>query len=68
MRQLRSLLFVPGDSERKLAKGDVYIMSSGGGGGFGPPQERDREALRRDVRQGYVSKKSAEEDYGSRDG
>jgi N-methylhydantoinase B len=61
-------IFPNGKVDTKLAKGDVYIMSSGGGGGFGPPQERDREALRRDVRQGYVSKKSAEEDYGSRDG
>jgi N-methylhydantoinase B/oxoprolinase/acetone carboxylase alpha subunit len=41
-------------------------MSSGGGGGFGDPQRRTLEALRRDVRQGYVSLESAWTDYGVR--
>jgi N-methylhydantoinase B len=41
-------------------------MSSGGGGGFGPPEARSLEALARDVRQGYVSVESALKDYGVR--
>ena len=57
-------IFPNGKLDTKLAKGDVYIMSSGGGGGFGDPKKRDRKALERDVRQGYVSLESARDDYG----
>jgi N-methylhydantoinase B/oxoprolinase/acetone carboxylase alpha subunit len=31
---------------------------------MGPPKERDRDAVRRDVRLGYVSWESAARDYG----
>ena len=48
-----------------LQAGDAYILRSGGGGGYGSPLERDREALERDVRSGYVTQKSAEENYGA---
>jgi len=57
-------IFPNGKLDTKLAKGDVYIMSSGGGGGFGDPKKRDRKALARDVRLGYVSLDSARDDYG----
>ena len=57
-------IFPNGKLDTKLAKGDVYIMSSGGGGGFGDPKKRNREVLKRDVRQGYVSLDSARDDYG----
>ena len=57
-------IFPNGKLDTKLAKGDVYIMSSGGGGGFGDPKKRDRKALERDVRLGYVSPESARDDYG----
>jgi len=59
-------VFDTGKVDTRLAAGDVYIMSSGGGGGFGNPQERDLEALRRDVRGGYVSLEAAWSDYGVR--
>ena len=39
---------------------------SGGGGGWGPPAERDPEAVRRDVRDGYVSAEAARRDYDVR--
>jgi N-methylhydantoinase B/oxoprolinase/acetone carboxylase alpha subunit len=55
-----------GKLDTRLSKGDAYIMSSGGGGGFGPPAERSLEALARDVRQGYVSVEAALRDYGVR--
>ena len=55
-----------GKLDTRLSKGDTYIMSSGGGGGFGPPEERSVEALARDVRQGYVSVEAALRDYGVR--
>jgi N-methylhydantoinase B len=35
--------------------GDVIRMSAGGGGGWGDPRERDRDAVRADVRSGRVS-------------
>lgn len=48
-----------------IKPGDAYILRSGGGGGFGSPLERDIEALQRDVAGGYVSKESAEKNYGA---
>jgi len=47
----------------RLKKGDLYLLRSGGGGGFGPPEERPREQVLEDVRQGYVSVESATRDY-----
>jgi N-methylhydantoinase B len=47
-----------------LAANDVVVLESGGGGGFGDPKERPREAVSADVRRGYVSRKSALADYG----
>jgi N-methylhydantoinase B len=36
----------------------------GGGGGFGPPRERDPRRVLEDVRAGYVSLEAAARDYG----
>jgi N-methylhydantoinase B len=44
--------------------GDAFRVRSGGGGGYGNPWERAIEAVRNDVRQGYVSVKAAAEIYG----
>lgn len=48
--------------------GDVVQMRAGGGGGFGDPRERDREAVRADVRAGRVSPAAARELYGLDEG
>lgn len=40
----------------RLKPGDAYMMRSGGGGGFGPPESRDPALVARDVREGYVSR------------
>ncbi|NKC31143.1 hydantoinase B/oxoprolinase family protein [Falsiroseomonas selenitidurans] len=40
----------------RLKAGDAYMMRSGGGGGFGPPVERDPARVAHDVREGYVSR------------
>jgi N-methylhydantoinase B len=44
--------------------GEVISNRSGGGGGYGDPFERPPEQVREDVRDGYVSKEAAREDYG----
>ncbi|MBW2584280.1 MAG: hydantoinase B/oxoprolinase family protein, partial [Deltaproteobacteria bacterium] len=44
--------------------GDVIQFLSAGGGGYGDAFERDPEAVRQDVTNGYVSIEKAREDYG----
>ena len=53
-------------TQHPIAAGETVRIMSGGGGGWGPPAERDREAVRRDVREGYVSAEAARRDYGLR--
>ena len=48
----------------KLRQGDVFSMRTQGGGGYGPSEERDREAIARDLREGKVSPESAHSHYG----
>ena len=43
----------------RLRRGDAYKMQSGGGGGFGDPLLRPAAKVADDVRQGYVSRKTA---------
>jgi N-methylhydantoinase B len=47
-----------------VTPGDVVTMEVGGGGGYGSPEQRSRELVRRDVRAGYVSAEAAEAKYG----
>ena len=49
-----------------LKAGDLYVVRSGGGGGFGPPAERPHAQVLDDVRQGYVSAVAAQRDYAVR--
>lgn len=51
-----------------LNPGDTVVMDAAGGGGYGDPRERDREALARDLREGKVSPANASRDYGERGG
>src|SRR4030043_163799 len=39
----------------QLAEGDRVIVTAGGGGGYGDPLDRDTEAVRQDVMDGYIS-------------
>jgi N-methylhydantoinase B len=48
----------------RLEQGEAYVLHSGGGGGFGPPLKRDRQAVLRDLRLGYISEDAAREHYG----
>jgi N-methylhydantoinase B len=47
-----------------LQAGDRVRMSTGGGGGYGPPTQRPVELVQRDVVRGYISRESARENYG----
>ena len=47
-----------------LVRGDVVRTMTGGGGGFGPPGERDPELVRADVRDRHVTPETAEQVYG----
>jgi N-methylhydantoinase B len=51
-------------SSYHLEEGDMYILYSGGGGGFGNPLERPAKKVHDDVVKGYVSVEKAREDYG----
>ena len=44
--------------------GDVVSFQQSGAGGYGPPWERDRQAVLRDVLEDYVSLEGARRDYG----
>jgi N-methylhydantoinase B len=55
----------PHPKSRTIIKpGERLIMRHAGGGGYGDPKKRDRESVRRDVRNGYVTKAAAIRDYG----
>jgi N-methylhydantoinase B len=58
---------LPGKGAFNAPAGSVIEMITPGSGGFGPPAERDRAAIGRDLRDGYVSTASAERDYGIAD-
>jgi N-methylhydantoinase B len=47
-----------------LNVGDVIILRGGSGAGYGDPLDRDPAAVLADVRDGYVSRASARDDYG----
>ena len=44
--------------------GKIHIEAPGSGG-YGRPQERDRDRLRNDVLDGYVTVEAAQRDYGA---
>jgi N-methylhydantoinase B len=48
----------------ELEAGDVISVRTCGGGGYGPPAERDPDLVRRDVREGKVSAERARDVYG----
>lgn len=50
-----------------LKPGEQLRIHFPGGGGYGPPEERDPAAVRRDIEYGYVSREAAESDYGVKD-
>lgn len=59
--QTESLLKANG---KQLNAGDLLIVKTGGGGGYGEPSKRDRAKVREDIENGYISPEHAREKYG----
>ncbi|MCZ6844316.1 MAG: hydantoinase B/oxoprolinase family protein, partial [Alphaproteobacteria bacterium] len=55
---------VPNCGRVTLNDGEMIVSYSCGGGGYGPPLERDPEIVGRDVREGFVSVERARDVYG----
>lgn len=49
---------------REIKRGDVVSYRLSGAGGYGDPAERDPDAVRDDVADGYVSREEAAKTYG----
>jgi N-methylhydantoinase B len=49
---------------QRLAPGEGFWSRSGGGGGYGPPHEREPERVAFDVHEGYVTGDEARDLYG----
>ncbi|MGE0151607.1 MAG: hydantoinase B/oxoprolinase family protein [Reyranellaceae bacterium] len=47
-----------------MGKGEVLVMQSSGGGGYGDPLERDPQKVRADLLAGYISGDRANNGYG----
>ncbi|MDP4594361.1 MAG: hydantoinase B/oxoprolinase family protein [Beijerinckiaceae bacterium] len=50
-------------TEIQLSKDDVVHFSTAGGGGYGAPSERSKEAIANDLAQGYMSPAKAKQYY-----
>ena len=55
---------LPSKGEFRVKAGETLIFETPGGGGFGPPAERERDAIARDVEDGVVSADAARDHYG----
>jgi N-methylhydantoinase B len=64
-------IVLPDGSRKRFGKatrlhcpeGSTLELHTGGGGGYGNPAERDPEAVRADVREGYVTEGHARQHY-----
>ncbi len=54
----------PPKGRGELAPAHSMLIHSPGGGGYGPPRQRDADKLAEDLREGFVSTGSAEKNYG----
>ena len=52
-----------GKGKQFVAHGQKVLMGFPGGAGYGTPEKRDPELVRRDLALGYISPQSAEQDY-----
>lgn len=54
---------LPGKGEMRVKAGETLIFETPGGAGFGPAQQRDPKAIARDLSEGLISAKAAEDLY-----
>jgi N-methylhydantoinase B len=52
---------------RQLERHDIVSVRLAGAGGYGPPQERDPDLIRRDIKRGLVSAEAARGSYNAKD-
>jgi N-methylhydantoinase B len=55
---------LPAKTTIEVLPGDTISYRTCGGGGYGPPLERDAERVRTEVRDGVISRESAFEIFG----
>ena len=55
---------LPGKGEVRVAAGETLIFETPGGGGFGDPKTRSREAVAKDLNEDLISITSAKKFYG----
>ncbi|MBT7450933.1 MAG: hydantoinase B/oxoprolinase family protein, partial [Rhodospirillaceae bacterium] len=55
---------IPAKVRLDIQRDDVVTFDTPGGGGFGPPDQRDPEKIRGDVASGLVTAAKAKRDYG----
>jgi N-methylhydantoinase B len=48
-----------------VERGELIRITTGTGGGYGDPRQRDRMAIARDLRNGFITAKEAREVYGA---
>jgi N-methylhydantoinase B len=51
-------------TKMELMRGDVLTIYTAGGGGYGPPSEREGRRIAEDIRNGFVSREAAQVAYG----
>lgn len=56
--------YVSASGHVSIARGDSWTGVATGGGGYGSPLERDAERVRREVRDGVISRAAATETFG----
>lgn len=54
-------------ANERLERGDVFVLTTSGGGGLGDPRERDPAAVAHDIAEQYVSPEAAALLYGARE-
>lgn len=59
-----SLTDLPSLGVERLRPGETIMAITCGGGGYGPPRDRDRERVKHDVEEGWISRRRALEIYG----
>jgi N-methylhydantoinase B len=51
----------PASGRYEMWAGERFLVQSAGGGGYGDPQKRERAAVDRDIAEGYVSARTADD-------